>query len=102
MGVAFHELFAVDGLNNFAVADRIYFGIVPVVYVAGGGAGLAVTKAVTWTEPVPGAYAILFDLPEDAVAFPSLQTSLGFTLNVSPRLAASTLAGGTAYCLIVG
>jgi len=100
MGIPFHEMYAVDGLN-FAIADRIYAGTIAVVYAAGGGAGQAVTAAVTWTEPVPTPYAVYFDLPEDATAFASSRTALGFTYNIRPRLAANTLAGGTFSALVV-
>lgn len=100
MGIPFHTLYATDGLENFNVADRIYFGTIDVTYA--GGANTA-TAAVTWTEPVPSAsttpYTVLVSLPENAIAWATSQTTLGFTLNVQ-RLSGN-LAGGIAGCVII-
>jgi hypothetical protein len=100
MGLAYHDLYSVDGqlLNTF---DRAYFGTVTVTYAAGGGAGSAVTATVSWTEPVPTPYCAIMSPVEDCTYFISAKTTLGFTLNVLPRLAANTLAGGTVEILIV-
>lgn len=104
MGIPFHTLYAVDGLQNFNVADRIYMGIIDVTY-ASGSAGATVTAAVTWTEPVPSSaaasLAVFSSLPEEGSAWATNVTTLGFTLNVRPQRAGDALAGGIATCLIV-
>lgn len=101
MGIAFHTNYAVDGLNGFKAFDRLYFGKIDVVYAAGGGAGSLVATTVTWSEPVPTPYAVLTGAVEDSAAYVTSKTALSFVLNVVPRLAANTLAGGTATCIVV-
>jgi hypothetical protein len=99
MGIAFHTQYAVDGLNGFQTLDRIYVGSVAVTYTS-GSAGATVTATVTWTEPVPTPYRVFFDPPEQADAWATSRTALGFTLNVAPSTAALSLAGGSMGCVI--
>lgn len=100
MGIAYHNLYVADG-TGLNVADRVFLGTVTAIYAAGGGAGAASTIAVTWTEAVPVPYTAVMSPVEDCTYFISAKTNLGFTLNVLPRLAANTLAGGTVKLLIV-
>lgn len=100
MGIAYHNMYAVDGLANFAVLDRIFTGLVSVTY-ASGSAGTTVTATVAWTEPVQTPYRVFFDPPEQADVWATSRTALGFTLNVAPSTAALSLAGGSMGCMII-
>jgi hypothetical protein len=101
MGIAFHVLYAPDGMSPFAYSDRVYFARKDVVYSAGTGAGAAVTTSVSWSEILPSPFAVSVGLGEDATASVTGATYTGFQLVVRPRLASSTLAGGIANCIIV-
>lgn len=95
MGVAFHTMYAADGLENFEVFDRIFVGVMYVTYASGSATA---TVSVTWTEPVPMPYFVDFDVPENAAVYASSRTSLGFTANIAAKT--STLAGGTLGVMI--
>lgn len=99
MGIAYHTLYATDG-TGLNVADRVYFGTVTATY-ASASAGVASTIAVAWSEPIPTPYCAIMSPVEDCTYFISVKTTLGFTLNVLPRLAANALAGGTVEILII-
>lgn len=97
MGVPFHTMYAVDGLENFAVFDRVYMGTTSFTYAAGATA----TATITWTEPIPTTYMVFYSLPErGSAAWTTSQTSTSFVANVGGNAAAS-LTGGTGYALIV-
>ncbi len=98
MGIAYHNIYAVDGagLND---AFRIYHGTVTAVYPS-AGAGIASTVVVTWTEPIPLPYTAVLSPIEDCTYFFNARTALGCTLNVLPRLAANALAGGSVEIMI--
>lgn len=99
MGIAYHTSYSPDGtiLNLF---DRVVIGNVTAVYPA-ATAGATSTIAVTWGEPIPTPYMAIMSPIEDCTYFVSARTTVGFTLNVLPRLAANTLAGGSVEILIV-
>lgn len=100
MGIAYHSIYSPDGagLNLF---DRAVVGTLTAVYTVGASAGAASTIAVAWTEPVPTPYAVVMSPVEDSTYFITAKTTVGFTLNVAPRLAASTLAGGSVELIIL-
>jgi hypothetical protein len=98
MGLSFHSLYTPDGLA-VARSDAPWGGIATATYAA-AGAGVASTVAVSWTEPMPTPYCAIVSPVEDCTWFLSNRTALGFTLNVSPRLAANSLAGGTVKILV--
>ena len=65
-------------------------GAVTVTSVAGQGCAVAVTGI-----NLPLKYMVnICDLGQDAVAYVSSRTQTGFTVNINPRLAASTLVAG--------
>jgi hypothetical protein len=101
MGLSYHNMYAADGLEYFQVADRIYFGTQDVVYTSAAGAGSAVSTTVSWTEPVPTPYAVFVSPVEDSAYYITSKTTTSFVLNMTPRTAALSLAGGTAVCVIV-
>ena len=94
-----HTMAVIDG-SVFARGDRVLVGMLSTTNVIGSGAGAAVTKAITFGEPMPANYFVDFDAGQDAVCFATNKTSAGFTLNILPRLAANTLAVGTVNMLI--
>lgn len=96
-----HTLEVQDG-SNLANSDRLLVSLkMAVANLIGGGAGQVVTVAVTFPQPMPANYAVFADPGQDAVCFVTARTSLGFTLNINPRLAANTLAVGTTNILIL-
>ena len=100
MGIPYHTIMANDGLalNN---ANRVFLGSITATYTA-AGAGAATTPVVlTWTEPVPTPFSVFMSPIEDCTWFITAKTTLGCTLNVLPRLAANSLAGGVVQLLII-
>lgn len=93
MGIAYHTLYAPDGvgLNLF---DRAIVGTVTAIYPSVGAGSLS-SVAVSWTEPVITPYALVMSPIEDCTYYFTNKTALGCTLNVLPRLAANTLSGGS-------
>lgn len=100
MSIPIHTISVPDAANGYARSDRIFMGLITVSYGAGGSAGAAVTAAVMVGD-LPATYSVFMGASADATAFVTSQTSTGFTLNVSPRLAANTLAAGSMKVLIV-
>lgn len=99
MGVAYHSVYVPDGLG-LNLSGVITMGTATATY-ASQSAGVTSTIAVTWTEPVVTPYCILPSMVEDATWFITSKTTLGFTLNIFPRLAANSLAGGTVEILVI-
>lgn len=99
MGLSYQSLYAPDGLATNR-SDAVIFGTVSATY-ASASAGVASTVAVTWTEPVPTTYCAVMSPVEDCTYYLTSKTTLGFTLNVLPRLAANSLAGGTVEIMVV-
>lgn len=98
-----HTIEVPDGGFGFSQKGRALLGAAfGVANAAGGGAGLSVTVAVTGLKGLPANYAVLVNPGQDATWWISGKTSTGFTINLSPRLAANTLASGTIDWLLVG
>lgn len=88
--------------ENPAFTDRLHVKRLSVANVVGAGAGDAVTAAVVFAGPMPDAnYVVLFDAGQDVVCYASAKTTLGFTANINPRLAANTVAAGTLNILAI-
>ncbi|MBN3757213.1 hypothetical protein G3N95_30025 [Paraburkholderia sp. Tr-20389] len=66
-----------------------------VANAAGGGAGTAVTVVVSGLKGLPSNFGVLVNPGQDATWFVASKTSTGFTITLTPRLAANTLASGT-------
>lgn len=100
MGIAYHTQYSPDGagLNLF---DRVVTGTVTATYGAGASSGAASTVTVTWGEAVVTPYTVLMSPVEDCTYFFTSKTPTSCVLNVAPRLAASTLAGGVVEVLLV-
>lgn len=102
MAFDYHTVSLGKGSSALSKKDRVGLAVlIQSAYGAGGGAGAAVTLAVTGLS-LPAKYAVLIgDLGQDATAFISARTQVGFTLNIRPRLAANTLAAGAVDLVIV-
>lgn len=84
--------------------DRAHLGVLTgVANAAGGGAGQAVTTALTVAGlPQSGKYTVIVNPGQDATWYVTSKTAAGFSVVLTPRLAASTLAAGTFDVAIVG
>lgn len=100
MGIAYHSFYSPDGLG-LNLFDRAVVGTITAVYPSGATSGGASTLAVTWSEPVPTPYTVLMSPIEDSTYFVTSKTTVGFTLNVNPRLAISQVTGGSVELFIL-
>lgn len=87
-----HSIATLTG-TSLAQEDRLISGHFTLSHAAGGSAGAAVTA--TFTGALPAAYNVQGTPSQDATVWISAKTQAGFTVNIAPRLAASTLAAGT-------
>ena len=62
---------------------------------AGSGAGVAVQFVVSGLVGLPTNFGVLVNPGQDATWYISAKNSTGFTINLTPRLAANTLATGS-------
>lgn len=93
MAIDIHTLTVIDSGANIARGDRVLAGFFPsLAYPAGGGAGQSVQITVP-VKGLPAKYGVQVTCDQDAVAFVT-KTATGFTITLSPRLAANTLAAG--------
>lgn len=99
MSLDLHTVAINSGSDALAQADRVGLAKLTVANAAGGGAGQAVTVAVALT--LPASYVVHATPSQDATCWISARTQAGFTLNIAPRLAASTLAIGAVDLLIL-
>ncbi len=99
MGIAYHTLYAPDGLalNLF---DRANIGTVTATYGAGTTTGVATAVAVTWSEPISTPYWASDSKIEAGSSLITNRTSTGFTFTMTPN-ATATLTGGSVEILIV-
>ncbi len=102
MSFPYHTTDLIAG-SQVNYTDRVKLGSFPNVATAvGGSAGAAVTKAVTFGEPIAVPYSVQVTANQDAVCFVTNKTANGFTVNLTPRLAASTLTAGTVDIIVFG
>lgn len=96
-----HTISTMTSATDFGSQDHIRMGLkLAVANAAGSGAGAAVTVAITGN--FPSTYAVLVQPGQDATWWITSKTSAGFTVNLAPRLAASTLASGTIDIMLIG
>jgi hypothetical protein len=100
MAIDVHTIATGTG-SGFLRTDRVMTWFFPATAnTIGGGAGSAVTVAIT--GDFPSKYAVFVDgFSQDATAYVTAKTSAGFTVNLLPRLAANTLAVGTFDVLVI-
>ncbi len=97
MGIDIHTVEAVDGSQQ-SRTDRVLFWLqFAVANAAGGSAGAAVSTAVTFpaTANIPANYFVDVEVSQDCTYYITSKTQAGFTVVMTPRLAANTLASGT-------
>lgn len=95
-----HSVAVADASSPLANPDRL--GVLLVTQLAngvGGGAGAAVAIPVTGLE-LPATYNVQGTPSQDATVWISARTQAGFTVNIAPRLAATTLSAGTIDILV--
>ena len=97
-----HTVVVPDGaMQGLANPGQLVIGVLKgIANVVGGGAGLAVTTAITGLK-LPASYTVLVQPNQDATAFVTSKTATGFSVTLTPRLAANTLAAGTFDVVIV-
>jgi hypothetical protein len=99
-----HTLEVVNGSNNVRT-DRLIVGVqTGIANAAGGGAGTAVTTAVTFDKELPASYAVFVTVDNTVSASVSItgKTSSGFNVVLTPNPSTATLAAGTFDVLVVG
>lgn len=100
MAIVKHDIAVLDGSNPM-FTDRAIVGVMTGVANASGTAGATVATVVTFLEPLPAGYVAMVQPNQDAVAYISARTTNGFTVNLTPRLAANALAAGTFDLLVM-
>lgn len=100
------DLFAMevpDGAYGFSQKGRALVGAgIGVANAAGGGAGASVTVVVSGLKNLPTNFGVVVNPGQDATWWISAKSATGFTINLSPRLAANTLASGTIDWFLFG
>jgi len=99
MAIDKHTMQVVDG-SSAIFTDRTIVGVLTGVVNASGGAGVAITTAVTFSEPLPPVYAVFVTPSQFAWASVSAKTSAGFNVVLTP-IAANSIAAGTFDVLVV-
>jgi len=90
-----HTVSVMSGGSPLAQSDRLLlFMEYGIANGAGSGAGASVAVDVAVTDPLPAKYFVDVELDQDATAYITNKTALGFTVNLQPRLATATLAAG--------
>lgn len=100
MGIAYHTMYAPDG-TAMQLFDRVVVGTVTGTYAAGTTTGVATAVAVTWSEPIATPYMAFGSIGEAASVHFTSKTALGMTVNITPVVLTSTLAGGTFSALLM-
>jgi hypothetical protein len=103
MSLIQHSIAIPDGATP-ANEDRTIIGSIPgIANVAGGSAGAAVTTTVQLpaSANLPANYGVMVNPGQDATWYVSNKTFDSFTVTMTPRLAANTLAAGTFDVVIV-
>jgi hypothetical protein len=101
MALDVHDVSILRGSSPLAAPDRLSVLLQKqIANAAGSAAGAAVQIPITGLE-LPASYAVFVSTSQDATYYISGRTQSGFTINLSPRLAASTLVVGTLDLLVV-
>jgi len=92
----------IDGSSTPDFTDRMVFGQqLAVANLIGGGAGQTVSTVVTFAEALPPTFQVIVTNYQACIAWISAKTTFGFTVNLAPLLAATTLPAGTFDVLVV-
>jgi hypothetical protein len=96
-----HRTQVLDSPTVPVFTDRSIVGQQLSVANAAGAAAAAVSTVVTFPEPLPPAYQVIVSPTQDATWYVTTRTLYGFTVVLTPRLAANALAAGTFDVLVV-
>lgn len=101
MSKVVHSVSVMPGSDALAFEDRVVTLLKKqLANAAGGSAGASVAVAVSGLQ-LPPKYSVFVTPSQDATFWISNRTQTGFTVNLSPRLAANTLAAGTIDLLVI-
>lgn len=101
MAIDKHTVAVLDA-DPSAWTDRVFMAQqLGVANLIGGSAGATVATVVTFAEPLPPAYSVHVGVSQAALAWVTSRTTFGFTVNLAPLLAATTLPAGTFDVLVV-
>jgi hypothetical protein len=96
MSTQVHDVQVLDSPTAQVFTDRMVVGQqLGVANLIGGGAGATVATVVTFSEALPSSYAVIVGVNQAALAWVTTKTTFGFTVNLAPLLAATTLPAGT-------
>lgn len=101
MGIFLHTLSIIKG-SILNLPDRFHVGTNVTANAAGGGAGQAVSTVVTPGGILPPTFSVTVDPGQDATWYTTSHTTTTFTVVLTPRLAANTLAAGTFAWQLMG
>jgi hypothetical protein len=102
MAINKHVVAVLDSPTPSAFSDRAFVGQqLGVANAVGGGAGQTVSTVVTFPEELPAVFTAFVQPNQAAVWWISAKTAFGFTVNLAPLLAATTLPAGTFDVLVV-
>lgn len=94
-----HTVAVIDG-STLSREDRLILALLPQqAHAIGSGAGVAQTIVVTGLN-LPAVYGVQAVPSQDATVWITARTQAGFTVNIAPRLAATTLAVGTVDIMV--
>lgn len=95
-----HTVAVSDSSSQLAQDDRLL--IVLQKQIANGvGSGAGAALAIPVSVRLPASYAVFVTPDQDATNWISNRSQSGFTINLAPRLAGSTLAAGKLDLLVV-
>jgi hypothetical protein len=96
MAIVKSRVSVLDSPTAPTFTDRVTIGQqLGVANLIGGGAGQTVSTVVTFPEPLPATYSVHVGVGQAALAWVTARTTFGFTVNLAPLLAATTLPAGT-------
>lgn len=102
MSIVKHRISVLDPQAGTDFYDKTILGQkIGVVTAAGGGAGATVSTAITFAEGLPANYQVIASFNLAAAIWITAKTSTGFTVNVAPLLAATTLGAGALDVLVL-
>lgn len=100
MAIVKQHVAVLDGTVS-VFSDRVSVGqLLGVANAVGSGAGTTVSTVVTFAEPLPPSYSVHVGVSQAALAWVTARTTFGFTVNLAPLLAATTLPAGTFDVLV--
>ena len=101
MSLVIHTVAMFEGGANTLRSDRLLMGVLKgVTYAAGSGAGASVTVAVSSLKGLPATGYVVQVSPDQDCTWFVTKTATGFTVTLTPRLAANVLASGALDILV--